>query len=419
VDAHARLVLLGNTQPRSVGPLDALPFPDQVALAWKELYARGRDDTPPALLYLAVRAARRAVADNPEDARAYLVLGEGYLRLLHATRERAWAARMPQLVELRYAQAGAALSRAVALKPDLGQAQLSLARLYGETGCLDLALDHLRTHLRLLHQGGPPRGVAAGEFRDQEERFRDEVDRLAEEVRDRQNALAAGPAGAGAGARALSAFQKGLRGKALSLLLESDVSDFGPRGMELELELLLTTGRPQDVRDWTSPEQEAALGPASYHWLRVRALAACGDYAPAEEECAQMLSSPAAGEDDGPGPWRAEMALRVGQAVLDEASLGGLLPSALHRARTRPEFRYRAFDLARSLQQEADVRVMRGLLALEEGQLAEAEADFRLALGLWRNEEAFASGGGLDFGGRVIAQDCLEWLRRGRLAAGE
>ena len=53
--------------------------------------------------------------------------------------------------------------------------------------------------------------------------------------------------------RAALAMQKGLAGKARDLLLESDLAAFGPQGMELELELLLRTGRARDVRDWTDP----------------------------------------------------------------------------------------------------------------------------------------------------------------------
>jgi tetratricopeptide (TPR) repeat protein len=316
---------------------------------------------------------------------------------------------MPQVHELRYAQASAALNRAVALKPDLAQAHLSLARLYGGSGCLDLALDHARSHLRLFRAAGPPRGVGADEFREQEAALQDEVERLAREVEARRQVLAAAAGGAGTLERALAASQKGLKARALELLKESDVSNFGSPGMELELELLLTAGRPEDVRDWTSAEHKEALGPASYHWLRVRARAACGDYEAAEEECSAMLP-PASGTADDPGPLRRRVALWVGQAMLDEAPGGGAWPSAIRRFVGRPIFREQVFDLAGSLRQEADVRVVRGLLALEEGRTAEAESDFRLALGTWKDRETVASGGGLDFGGRPIAQDCLEWL---------
>jgi hypothetical protein len=159
------------------------------------------------------------------------------------------------------------------------------------------------------------------------------------------------------------------------------------------------------------PEHKPALGAPSYHWLRVRALAACGEYAQAEDECAQML---AASDDPagGPGPLREQIALRVGQGVLDEAPGWGIPPFSFQKVIGRQDFRQRAYDLARSLRQEADVRTLRGVLALEEGQLSSAEADFRRALDLWQNDAAAAAGSGLDFSGRLMARDCLEWLRR-------
>jgi tetratricopeptide (TPR) repeat protein len=405
LNAQGRLVLLGKPPRPSGASLDTLPFADQVGLAWREVYAAGRDDVPPALLYLAIRAARRAVADDPQDARAYLVLGECYLRFLRGTRERAWSARMPRIAELRYAQASAALNRAVALKPDLAQAHLSLARLYGGSGYYDLALDHARSHLRLFRAAGPPRGVSADEFREEEEGLQEEVDRLAKEVEGRRQLLAAASGGADTLERALNASEKGLKKRALELLQESDVANFGARGMELELGLLLTAGRPQDVRDWTTPQHKEALGAASYHWLRARARAACGDYEAAEEECAAMLP---AGAD--PVLLRRQMALRIGEAVLDEAPGGGEWPTVIRKFVSRPLFRERVFDLGRGLRQDADVRVVRGLLALEEGRTAEAGADFRLALEIWKNSETAASGGGMDFSGRGVAQDCLRWL---------
>ena len=60
---------------------------------------------------------------------------------------------------------------------------------------------------------------------------------------------------------------------ARDILAKSDISAFGANGLSLELELFLRTGRARETRDWTSPEQQAALG-ANYNWLRARALAA-------------------------------------------------------------------------------------------------------------------------------------------------
>src|SRR5260370_69250 len=63
---------------------------------------------------------------------------------------------------------------------------------------------------------------------------------------------------------------EGLAGKARGILVGSDISAFGAAGMALELELLVRTGRAEEVRDWTAPEQEEAIGPV-YQWLRLQA----------------------------------------------------------------------------------------------------------------------------------------------------
>jgi hypothetical protein len=413
VDASLRLVLFRPRVPEAGAGMAGLPALDRRVLKWQETYTLQHDDAPPALLYLAVRAARRALAVDPADARAHLILGESYLRLLHSTRERAWRQRLPELAELRRAQAGEALNRAVALKPDLAQAHLELVGLYHELGYRDLELNHLRTYLKLAHEAGPPPEVSAEEFRDQEARYREELNRLAQEVEDQTNSYQVGSAKLRVLDRALLASQKGLGGKARDLLLGSDVSAFGPEGMALELKLLLQTGRAGDVRDWTGPQQKAALGTSAYHWMRARALAASGDYGLAEEECDQLARSLVAGDNDQAPPQpRETMALLVGQALLEERPGTEPLPSRLWQALRRGQFHERIRALARGLRQEADGTVLRGLLALEQGDVEEAEVAFRVALALWQDDAAAESGAGMDFGGRVIAQGCLEWLEQ-------
>src|SRR5207245_7594417 len=115
-------------------------------------FLRQPDDAPPAILYLAIRAARRALAINPDNAQAYLVLGESYMRLLHSTRERAWAKRMPEIGQLRHAQASAAFNNAVRLRPNLAEAHLNLIQLYGEMEYLDLTWKHYRAYFDSLRR---------------------------------------------------------------------------------------------------------------------------------------------------------------------------------------------------------------------------------------------------------------------------
>jgi tetratricopeptide (TPR) repeat protein len=415
LDAQVRLVLLEPRAPEQGAAEDTLPILDRAARTYQGEFARQRDATPGALLYRAVRAARRALAVNPSDAQVHLVLGKSYLRLLHDTRERAWAARFPQLRQLRQVQASVALNHAVALQPGLAEAHLHLGRLYREMGCLDLALKHLRICHRLVRQKGPEPGVSAEEYRAQEAEDEEKLSQLASEVEDQENSFATASAGMKVQDRALLAVRKGLAARARDLLLDSDVAAFGSRGMELELELLLKTGRSRDVREWTSPEQKAALGAPSYHWLRAQALAAAGDYALAGEELVQLGQGGRRSSTEGP---RESMAGVIGLAIMDTPTRPSTVPHLIWRALRRAELGVHVREFARALQREANATVLRGLLALEEGDLEEAEVAFRLALELWQDEAHAASGGGLEFSGRVTAQGCLDWLQSSRAPAG-
>jgi hypothetical protein len=408
-DANLRLTLLRPPPPPpGAGPAALPPF-SRLALTCYRLFSLGQDDMPPALLYLAIRAARRALAVDPDDAQAYLLLGECYVGLLHGTRERAWGQRFPRLVELRRAQASAALNQALVLKPDLAEAHRNLVGLYQEMGYRDLTLRHLEAYQKLSTQArGEPRDPAAPDAPAPPSRpYEQQGDRLALAVAEAENAYAEAAGKLRVLDRALLAMDKGLAGKARDLLLATDLAAFGAQGMALELELLLRTGRPKEVREWTEPEQQALLGPSAYRWLRTQALAASGDYALAEEECSELVATY---RGQGPTGPRETLALLVAQAVLDQRTAYNTLPDLVWRTVRVVDFRSRLGGLAQHLGQEADATVLQGLLALEVGEVDEAEVAFRLALLYWRDEAVAATGGGLDFGGRVIAQDCLKWL---------
>jgi hypothetical protein len=188
-------------------------------------------------------------------------------------------------------------------------------------------------------------------------------------------------------------------------LLQSDISAFGAAGMALELELLLRTGRVREVREWAAAEHEEALGPA-YHWLQVQALAASGDYQSAQQEC-RLLAVP------DPAPGRAPrdvMAGLVGRVVLDEQPGAGGAAWVFGRAVPRAEFYRRVAEVAADLQRQADATVLRGLIALEMGDVDEAEVALRLAVATWGGEDAVRAGRGVDFKARPVAQECLKWL---------
>src|SRR5262249_39109497 len=155
--------------------------------------------------------------------------------------------------------------------------------------------------------------------------------------------------------RAVLALQNGLAGKARDMLLESDVSTFGAEGTALELELLLRTGRAREVREWAGAEQEEAGGTPSYRLLRAEALGAVGDYALAEAEFVELARAVSFGDEGQGSRPRELMALRVGQALLDEqpgnASTGLLLWKVFRRV----DFLRTVPDVAQRIRREADV----------------------------------------------------------------
>jgi hypothetical protein len=103
------------------------------------------------------------------------------------------------------------------------------------------------------------------------------------------------------------------------------------------------------------------------------------------------------------------MALLVGQAILNDQIGAGSMLHLLWRRYGRLQFHNRIMGLSTSLKQQADAYVLQGLLALEEGQVDEADVAFRLALTLWQNDGS--AGNGIDFNGRLAAQTCEEWLK--------
>ncbi|HEX5269456.1 MAG TPA: hypothetical protein VFW33_03165, partial [Gemmataceae bacterium] len=358
-------------------PLDGLAR----ALFDDEMGRQGRNEF--ALLLLAVRAARRALAANPDDAHAYFLLGDAYLRMAHDLPGSYWGARLPMLVQVRRAQASSALNAAVTLRPDLRPAHARLAALYIDMGYLDLALKHRRD--AGLEDGG-----------------------LADEVKRRTDVYQANSSFLTGADRARAALEKGLAKTALDELLASDVSAFGAGGMRMELELLLATGRVSEVRDWMNEDQKQLIDRGSYTWIQARMKAATGDYAVADKD----LNSLTAAAEMKPGSsgvaveMRDALALALASLVasgpLPDGSIA--LPGLLFQY---TQFRVRAAAILGALSGEADLAVLRGLLALEAGRTDDAARHFREALAFWDD----GSGRGrLNFPGRAAARTCLDWL---------
>jgi tetratricopeptide (TPR) repeat protein len=391
----ARL-FLAPPPPSAASPLALGPFAGGFLMS--------HDRGPLDALLLAVRAARRALAADPDDARSFLLLGEAYVRLTTQTREPSWQAKLPALAAFRRAQALTALEQAAALRPDLDRAHALLAQLYFETGQLDRTLDHLRARLRIAEQ------EADASATERQTALRADVKSMEAMVRRSQAVYEGNIAGKTDPSKVLEraslAARHGLSRQALEMLLESHPAIFGKAGAQMQLDLMLEAGRSYEVRSWLDPRYEALLGFSPYHLLEAQSAAACGDYAGADAELDE-LGKPlrqVALSADQLAPVRSAIALRVGMAALArpafDAGVGGLACTAFFQ-----------FDSLRPLgtpadllRQEADLRVLRGLLALESGDVEAARRHFRAALDVWDGDGPAAAGAGLDFPARPIAQ---------------
>lgn len=346
----------------------------------------GVDESSRAPLFVAIRAIRRALhKDQFDSARAYFLLGETYHRLAN-TSERKWVNQYSMLPRLRTIQSIYGFSQAVALDPDNDVAHGRLGAIYVAMNFKDLAVKHYKELLRIQRARGPEPGESLEGHMQRIVKLQKRIEASDKELAEAQERLELRFKQLKVAERAQFAMANGLGGKALEILLKSDYAAFGNTGMDLELKLLLATGAMEQVRAWVEPDQEKLVSPFTVHWNLAQAAGAIGDYDDAD---ANLLAAVAKfpGLTPEPLPMREAAAIIIGAAAIDavDCLFPKLRPPIMSKA-DEPGMRVLLPDqvtapitlrlMATRLTDEAEINTVRGLLALEAGNIDRADKCF-------------------------------------------
>jgi hypothetical protein len=345
-------------------------------------FVQNQDEGPPGAALLAVRAARRALAANPDDAQAYLRLYQAYATLRNRTQERVWAPRFPALGVLRDVQMIAALKYALDIDPDLIQAHLDLSQLFFQANFRDLALEHRTEYLNRVRAGGPQPGEKPEDFRDRLEKLEQAVKDLESKVQSDEQLYLVRSSNQGRLQKALLALQMGLVKKALEVLLESDYVEIGIEGAQLQLDLLLKTGQIRRMRQILKDPEAHLSGhleyvpvgsealPA-YEWYSLLLAAAEGNYREGDQQTAEIIKQFDATD---------RVVRLLADDLMETIPEKPLAVGAEHRLRHEMLRQQQLADVMRLLREQMNLHTLRGLLALEAGDSAAARKHIVTAL---------------------------------------
>ncbi|MBL8795011.1 MAG: hypothetical protein JNM56_13965, partial [Planctomycetia bacterium] len=394
--------------------------PNQLYLSYLGDYDMG----PPEALLLAVRAARRGAAENPDDLQACRILERATTALAlaqenHWARSRARPAlSADQLRELREARrpidAGAlpwltravnfrqllrriqvltALHHGLLVEPNDLLAHAQLAELYWSMSFYDLAVEHLREQVRLMRveekeRSDPQRKAELAQW----EQLLSDRER---QVNDLQRFAALQLTQAPPRHQPVLAFRYfGLARQALNDLQAQDPTQFNPEEADLLLFLHLMFGQAEQLRGQLTETQQKLLGPLEYEMYRVLQAAAVGDYAEADRALERAL---------GPGTLQPTALPLLN--MLQAMTFGQFQPHVVNRRLLAPVLQDQAQVGLRHLMHQRkmkDLEVLRGMLALETGDVDKAKKLFRQAV-----EQSW----GIDFESRPIAMRYLQLLQ--------
>jgi hypothetical protein len=314
---------------------------------------RGREVGPPAPLFLAVRAARRAVAANPDDADAYLMLAQAYQKLWSMHEARLTGGQATVLEKLRQVQIVTALQHAATLRPDSLAVHQLLAGVFAQIRTevdppkpyLDIEVDHLEAWFQAEKAAGT-RGLEPDQYQNRLREMEQFINRAKEARENAREDFEFAARNQPPLTRAFEAYKKGLIKQAIQEIQEADVTQIGRQGLDLLVRLLLTTGKLEDLQHFT---------PELNDWLTAQMAAATGDYQKADEHLYQFLKR---SQDI--------TAVRLTDVLRLETFPPDLRPESFNELR----------QLAGTFREWTDLGTIRAILALESGRNKEAAQQF-------------------------------------------
>jgi len=377
--------------PSSTTPFDQ-SFSSASAATYLNLHL-GSNARGPGLPLLAIRAARRSIAENPDDAQAWLILAKAY-SVMGATVESSTTPQSGLLTELRSVQRITALAQAIIANPDLEAAHDGLASALTGVGYLDRALMERQSQIAIVRRRGDAQRLAL---------MAPLVAKLEDDVFDREcqfqvqtQKMSGDPLG-----RARIALGLGLANLGRDILLKSSSDLYGVDGVRLLAGLLISTGQAseaqillgrneirqnpgglgfQEIQSLTADGQRIVYRIPAYDWYQYLLAAATGigDARAPIGRLRQNLTR----ELDGVGGYLNRVSVPVSKQVTAEVGLGAtatMLPRVVIDMQ-RKQLLGPATQAEFLIIERADFAVLEALYAIEEGELTSASILFETAL---------------------------------------
>ncbi len=397
---------------------DFLIFLINYLLRIKGTIVARQDDRSPTDLYLAIRKARRALAENPDDPITYLILGDAYHSLMKNTSERDIYKRFPNLSVVRHGQAISCYQLALRLDPDNYHAHDKLYQLFSEKRFLDNASYHLGRMIAIRERRLGTNLIEIDRNRKELEvmgnylkMHQQEIDKIREDLEQKLPNVKFSD-------KTRIYRERGLSQMALDMLLQSDIAAMGKDGAREELNLFFEMGRFYEVkeREMIDEDKKTYFDSLTFSFYKLQMALGEGNYQEAFTQITEMekaLRTGSISPDSSNSSINAEGLISVNVASV--IGLEGLpkwtLFDYFYRASNDRNGNVLTNQLVQQLAQAADLNVLRTIIYLESGDTDSAENALKESLKNWVEGDDLFGYHGIDFPGRPLAVQLQNWLK--------